>query len=105
MHAVVNKIMEQSEAFVKTYMSEKKLLPPTYVTCSLLRRADIAQKKDWKIVTDSGTTWRSYQNEVKDFITNPIYLIDMSLRIHLDYLHIRNLFLVKIDQHYNLSFL
>ena len=72
MHAVVkhrllrDKIMEQSEAFVKTYTSDKRIPLPTYVTCNLLRSADIAQKKDWKIAIDSETTWRSYQNEVKD---------------------------------------
>ena len=73
MHAVVkhrllrDKIMEQSEAFVKTYTSDKRIPLPTYVTCNLLRSADIAQKKDCKIAIDSDTTWRSYQNEVKEF--------------------------------------
>ena len=64
------------DCFATKLWSKAKLL--WKLTCRrkgfcLLRRADIAQKKDWKIVTDSGTTWRSYQNEVKDF-RNKVYV-------------------------------
>lgn len=49
MHAVMkhrllrDSIMEQSDAFAKNCMTEKRISVPSYVTCNLLRSADIAQ--------------------------------------------------------------
>ena len=71
-----DKIMEQSAAFVSTYMTEYGIIVPSFVTCNLLRSADLAGKKEWKITTDSDTTWRAYQSEVKDIrnqIINCLY--------------------------------
>ena len=68
--------MEQSAAFVSTYMTEYGIIVPSFVTCNLLRSADLAGKKEWKITTDSDTTWRAYQSEVKDIrnkIINCLY--------------------------------
>ena len=68
--------MEQSAAFVSTYMTEYVIIVPSFVTYNLLRSVDLAGKKEWKITTDSDTTWRAYQSEMKDIrnkIINCLY--------------------------------
>ena len=74
-------MMEQSAAFVSTYTTEYGIIVPSFVTCNLLRSADLAGKKEWKITTDSDTTWRAYQSEVKDIRKKIIPLWDALVRL------------------------
>ena len=81
-HAMLrDKIVEQYEAFIKVHITENQIFVPPFVTTNLLKSADIAEKKDWKISITNNTTWRAYQKVVKEFRNDILPLWESLIRI------------------------
>ena len=76
-----DKIVEQYEAFIKVHITENQIFVPPFVTTNLLKSADIAEKKDWKISITNNTTWRAYQKVVKEFRNDILPLWKSLIRI------------------------